>query len=1700
MGYFEIIKRNGQRISLQSREPFCTVTSAVQNTALMGDDNVQLSIASSECFDLVKGDKIIVFGNEYTIRTKINRTKNSEDHYTYEATFYGVMFELMKSLYRNTDASGKSTTSTFDLTYTIKDFVRVLIYNLNRDYPNTWVFDEANCPDTTPITIQFSKQNCLQVLQTLCSKEYFNLEFRITQNQGIRTIHIGKFGSVVNPPADNSHFEWGKGLGLYQLKETKVDDKAIITRLWVEGGTTNIKSGYRNYSERLQLPYPQRVNKRAHTLADGTVVAAGSQTIGIANDEDRFFEDTTLKNQIGSDEDAKEYDKIFPKRTGTVTSLVDGDINSFIDANMDFDLNERDAEGQTKWLIGGVTAKINFITGKLAGQQFELKAEGGYNHTAKKFTLIPFADERGLTIPTTETEAYRIMVGDQYNITDINLPKSYEEDAEEDLWYAGLDDFNNMKQARAQYQLTFAREYFIDSMPESATTAVFNVGDYVPVKDDRFGIEKNIRIQKISRNLLLDHDYNLTLSDTTTISVATQLVVDVMRHEDVINVNRLKDLNKAKRGWRTTEELRNMVYDTDGYFDTENIRPNSIDTNMLTVGSQSQQFVLTGIILAANAGGNGNRFTATGGLLSHLTIEEAGIKNWTIQSADFTLEENGGYYLFAKCSKSGSTGVWYLSQDPLKFETVEDPNNYYFQVGILSSYYEDGFRDFVTTYGFTRINGNTITTGKIVTSDGECFLDLDGNRFRIGDANSAIDWNVTAQGQLTLMNVLLKSGSGELSNIGVYRGEYDKALTYFKGDEVTYTHNGATCTYRYKNIIPTQGILPTNSSYWDIVAKGADGKDGEDGKDGSDGVDGTNGTDGADGVGVSEIKNYYLISSLNTGVTTSTAGWSTSVKTPTESLPYLWNYEEIVYTDGHSQETTPSVISKYSRDGKDGSDGVDGTDGKGIESITEYYQVSSSNSSVPTSWVKNSVPTLTSTKKYLWKYEEIKYTDGSKQETQAGVIGVYGDQGERGIAGEVGADGRTSYVHFKYSDDGGLSFTANNGETPGAYMGQYTDFEEFDSGDPTMYSWVKCTGEPGAGGVDASAEDYYEYRYAKNGSTKNPPALTPTDVNPAGWGLTIPETADLEYVWHIMAKKSGLTGKTTLHIPVNSGESGSLIDASGNGYGATMGTGASVVSVNSRYALNLPANAECAIPYDLPFGENFTLCFWMRTDQSLIRWMLNGFNGRDYVENSISVTPNTWYHFAFRFNGNSVAVIVDGVLQHTGSVINKPVGFSLYDDNLFGSNIYFDEVRILRGALPMSDIERVKAGNADALIQNWSTPVRITPYNGKDGSSPALVYRGEFDNDATYYGTPQRVDAVKSGGMYYVARTDAGAFIGGDYPTGELEKWNEFGTQFEAVATGLLLAENANIAGWIFRNNRLESADGTILLDGVNNQISLGNRLILLSNILRLKDANGNDRVKISSDSVGDFSNITPNYTGSGLPMKGSTMFSKDDVTVVYPRYLYYPLVSNFWEKTLDPIKINLGRVAPGGKVTWSMSGSFITMVTPKLVDVDGGLINHSRKYSLSAVYKIKKGGVTTNTYTTGVSTATTHGQTLQVGEPSGGLSVVITNTSSYTQTIQVEITPKVRIEYTGTSQAATTWLNEDVVVNVNSSYAITSTSGELGTVIGPDGMKSVFGNGYLFFDSDDFVVQKGLYALRISPTAGIKISKNGAADWIDLI
>ena len=171
---------------------------------------------------------------------------------------------------------------------------------------------------------------------------------------------------------------------------------------------------------------------------------------------------------------------------------------------------------------------------------------------------------------------------------------------------------------------------------------------------------------------------------------------------------------------------------------------------------------------------------------------------------------------------------------------------------------------------------------------------------------------------------------------------------------------------------------------------------------------GTNGTsdtatvmridNGQNGRGIDTVVNYYLVSSKKTGITTTTSGWSTSIPTMTSTNKYLWNYEVTTYTDNNTSTSDPVIIGVY---GDKGDTGDTGADGKGIESIVEYYLVSSKKTGVTTTtsgW-STTIPTITSTSKYLWNYEVITYNDASNTTTDPKIIGAYGDKGSTGAAG-----------------------------------------------------------------------------------------------------------------------------------------------------------------------------------------------------------------------------------------------------------------------------------------------------------------------------------------------------------------------------------------------------------------------------------------------------------------------------------------------------------------------------------------------------------------------------------------------------------------------------------------------------------------------------------------------------------------------------
>jgi hypothetical protein len=147
--------------------------------------------------------------------------------------------------------------------------------------------------------------------------------------------------------------------------------------------------------------------------------------------------------------------------------------------------------------------------------------------------------------------------------------------------------------------------------------------------------------------------------------------------------------------------------------------------------------------------------------------------------------------------------------------------------------------------------------------------------------------------------------------------------------------------------------------------------------------------------------------------------------------------------------------------GPQGPQGVKGTDGK--NGTSSYFHIAYANSADGKTSFSVSDP---SNRAYIGTYVDNTpndSTDHTKYTWQL-VKGAQGPKGDQGIKGTDGTNGKTSYLHIKYSNDGGKTFTANNGENVGTYIGTCTDYN---SGDPTTvssYTWAKIKGEQGIQG------------------------------------------------------------------------------------------------------------------------------------------------------------------------------------------------------------------------------------------------------------------------------------------------------------------------------------------------------------------------------------------------------------------------------------------------------------------------------------------------------------------------------------------------------------------------------------------------------------------------------------------------------------
>lgn len=797
--------------------------------AIMGDDTLTLYFSHPGFIDIPVGTYCDFYGKRYSLTKDGNFKKNGERNYEYTLILETSKADATLWKVRNT----VDNRIKFSYTAKPKEHLKLLVDNLNRR-SSGWTVGE--CLEGTEKTIEYNHTYILDALNQLANS--FETEWQIVD----KTIHLRKVEYNKDNPLALSY---GKGNG-FKTGVGRESGESPTEIVLVQGTDRNINFGKYGAKE-LLLPKSQTLEYEGRlykTSADGTYIMRADKEL------------TTAK------EDSLDCSEIYPSRIGKVSEVVPVNAASnffdFIDGSIPDDLNFEDC------LIEGEKITVIFQSGMLVGKEFDVKYihEAKDGKKARRFEIVP-QEIDGITMP--DGNVWMPKPGDEYAVFGIQLPDVYlcndatKTGASWDMFREAAKYLYEHEEKSFTFRGTLDGIWAKKRWLQIGGKLV--LGGYVNFSDAQFHPEGSlIRMTGIKRYVNNPYSPEIELSNDP---VGTSISSDLNKietNEVVVDDKYRNALQFTKRRFRDAQETMDMLAGSLLNF-SGSVNPITVATMQMLVGDESLQFRFVNnmtapqqvahVITYDNAG---RVLTSPAGTIQHMTLgikdisstHEAGdYKFWTLgeYTSPILTDEDKGYYLYAKVSKTERTGMFLLSETPVKLEQTE--GYYHLLVGILNKEYEGG-RSFVELYGFTEILPGRITTDRIVSADGMNFMDFANNAFRVGNTNNYFDWNTRGDGKLRLKGTLIQSESGDESPVGCFRGVYSNVQTYYRGDEVTFDSGTGLSTYRYINPAPGKGNAPTNGVYWIVVAKGDKGETGAAGSNGADGKDGAPGADGKD--------------------------------------------------------------------------------------------------------------------------------------------------------------------------------------------------------------------------------------------------------------------------------------------------------------------------------------------------------------------------------------------------------------------------------------------------------------------------------------------------------------------------------------------------------------------------------------------------------------------------------------------------------------------------------------------------------------------------------------------------------------------------------------------------------------------------------------------------------------------------------------
>ncbi|WP_047789452.1 phage tail protein [Tenacibaculum mesophilum] len=654
-------------------------------TKIMGEELVSMTFTLADNIVFKTNDTVVVYGNTYYLLNEPIVEKRNTKEYRYQLQFAGIKYELSKVQLFFPDADNNLTVSEFSITGTANQMLNLIVQNANR-VQGGWSLGVIDNLDGKQV--DFNGHNCLTAISKIA--EEFDAEYWI---DGDKTIHLTERKAI-----SGLSLEYGKNKGLLSITRTPYDNSNIVTRLYAIGSEKNIPADYRNYTKKLQMPVP-------------------------------YLEKNVAK--YGVIEHVQTFEDIYPKRVGTVTGVNAESPLQFTDADIDFDLNETDANG-TVILINDIPAKVTFNTGQLAGYTFEIKKHG-YNTTTKTFELVPNKDEKDLTVPS---ELLRPSVGDTYVITDIAMPQSYITNAEILLQNEAQAYLDENSEQRNKYSVAPDPFYFEE------LNANIVLGNTINFKDVDFSLDDDLRVVSLTKDLQNTYNVSFDIAERAVLSTIIREYIEEEKKNTALLKALTYNADMARRSYQFAKEFHDNVFDGEGYFDADRIKPLSIETKMLSVGSRMQQFNLPDVSFTVSE--DNTTVSNTTGTLVHLTLEDTP-REWNIPQNTVTGIGTAFHYIYIKAQKIGSNASVYISTEQIMVDN--DPDWYYFEAGYLSSVI-DNVRRIKTTYGFTQVSPSEISTGRIASPNGNNYIELLQDKINI-KANVTFESNSPAFQQVS---------------------------------------------------------------------------------------------------------------------------------------------------------------------------------------------------------------------------------------------------------------------------------------------------------------------------------------------------------------------------------------------------------------------------------------------------------------------------------------------------------------------------------------------------------------------------------------------------------------------------------------------------------------------------------------------------------------------------------------------------------------------------------------------------------------------------------------------------------------------------------------------------------------------------------------------------------------------------------------